>query len=119
MPSARHHRWKDLPADSPMEKIERRQVVGERAMLSLVHLAQGCDVPSHRHDNEQFSCVLRGRVRFGLGEPGTDAYRETEVAASEMLHLPGGVPHAAFAIEDSEVLDVFAPPSTETGLDRR
>jgi quercetin dioxygenase-like cupin family protein len=75
--------------------------------------------PCRQHDNEQFSCVLRGRIRFVLGEPGTAAYRETEVTAGEMLHLPGGVPHAAFAIEDSEVLDVFAPPSAETGLDRR
>ena len=119
MPSAHHHRWQELPADHPMEKIERRRVIGDKAMLSLVHLTQGCDVPSHQHDNEQFSHVLRGRIRFGLGEPGTSGYQETEVAAGEMLHLPGGVLHSAHAVEESEVLDVFAPPSTETGIDRR
>jgi quercetin dioxygenase-like cupin family protein len=119
MASATHYPWQELPADRPMDKIERRRVIGERAMLSLVHLEAGCDVPSHQHDNEQFSHILRGRIRFGLGAPGTSAYREIEVAGGEMLHLPGGVPHAAYALEESEVLDVFVPPSAETGLDRR
>ncbi|MCP3978516.1 MAG: cupin domain-containing protein [bacterium] len=119
MSGALVHRWSDLESDRPMEKIERRRVVGERAMLSLVVLSEGCDVPTHRHDNEQFAHVLRGRIRFGLGERDTPGYREVEVAAGEVLQLPGGVPHSAYAIEESEVLDVFAPPSETTGIDRR
>ena len=29
------------------------------------------DVDTHQHDNEQFAHVVRGRVRFGLGETGS------------------------------------------------
>jgi quercetin dioxygenase-like cupin family protein len=72
----------------------------------------------HTHENEQFAVVLRGRLRFGL--PGRDgsAPREIVVSAGEMLHLPAGVPHSAFAIEETLVLDIFSPPSEKTGIDR-
>ena len=115
--SATVHRWSEMPSDRPMEKIERRRVVGEQAMISLVVLAKGCDVPSHQHDNEQFAHIVRGRVRFGLGEPGRSGFREVELGAGEVLQLPAGCPHSAYAIEESEVLDVFAPPSEATGID--
>jgi len=101
-----------------MEKIERRRVVGKQAMLAWVRLEAGCQVPSHQHDNEQFAHILRGRVRFGLGEPGSLPYREVELGPGEVLQLPGGCLHSAHALEDSEVLDVFAPPSESTGIDR-
>lgn len=111
------YRWTDLPMDAPMALLERRRVIGEKSMLSHVTLKKGCAVPSHAHANEQFACILSGRLRFGLGEPGGPAYREVEVAAGGVLHLPSGVPHSALAVEDTVVLDVFSPPSATTGID--
>jgi len=100
-----------------MEKLIRRRVIGEQAMISLVILEKGCDVPSHAHPNEQFAHMVRGRCRFGLGEPGSSDYYEVELTAGEILHLPGGVPHSAFAIEECEIMDILAPPSETTGID--
>ena len=106
-------RWTDLPADSPMPLLERRRVIGSQCMISHVTLTKGCTVPSHTHANEQMVCVLSGCLRFTLASGTTD------VRAGEVLYLPPHAPHAAVALEDTTVLDVFAPPSATTGIDRR
>jgi len=114
--SALHHRWDDLTCDRPLEQLVRRRVIGERVMLSHVTLEEGCHVESHAHENEQMAVVLSGAVRFAIGA-GKDA-RTLDVRAGEVLHLPSGLPHAATALEESVVLDVFSPPSEATGIDR-
>lgn len=114
--NALHHRWDDLSCDRPLERLVRRRVIGERVMLSHVTLEKGCHVESHAHENEQMAVVLSGAVRFALGD-GDDA-STLDVRAGEVLHLPSGLPHAATALDDSVVLDVFSPPSEATGIDR-
>jgi quercetin dioxygenase-like cupin family protein len=101
-----------------MELLERQRVIGEQAMISRVFLKKGCDVPTHSHVNEQFSCVLSGRLRFGLGAEGSLQRKEVVVGPEEVLHLPSNLPHSAYAEEDTVVLDIFSPPSQTTGIDR-
>lgn len=116
-----HHttyRWQDMESDAPMELLTRRRIIGERAMLSHVTLEKGCFVPSHAHENEQFVCVLSGKMKFRLG-PIDDNPKEVVVSGGEVLYLPSNTPHEAEAIEHSVVLDVFSPPSATTGIDRR
>lgn len=112
------YRWSDLKVDAPMALLERRRVVGERMMLSNVLLKKGCDVPLHQHENEQFAVVMSGKVRFGLGAPGTPQRREVVLGAGEVLHLPANVPHSALALEETVILDMFSPISETTGIDR-
>jgi quercetin dioxygenase-like cupin family protein len=111
-------RWDALPVDRPMPLLERRRVIGAQAMISHVTLRKGFAVPTHSHDNEQFACLLSGKMRFGLGAEGSPDRREVVLNGGEVLHLPGGVPHSAEALEDSVILDVFSPPSEKTGIDR-
>lgn len=111
------HVWDRLPVDHPLAKIDRRRVIGSQTMISQVHLHKGFSVESHRHENEQFAVVVSGRVRFGLGEPGTDEYSEHVLEGGSVLHLPGNLPHSAEALEDSLILDIFSPPSEATGVD--
>ena len=101
-----------------MPQLERRRVIGEQAMISHVTLHKGCMVPTHAHTNEQFCCVLSGRLRFGLGAEGSPERREVTVSAGEVLHLPSNLPHSAEALEETVVLDVFSPPSERTGIDQ-
>ena len=116
-PDAVAYRWTELATDRPMELLARRRIIGRRVMLSEILLEKGCSVPSHQHENEQFACVLRGRIRFGLGDP-TDPWRkEMVLTGGQVLHLPVNVPHAAEALEETLVLDVFSPPSEKTGID--
>lgn len=85
-------------------------------MISEITLNKGCDVPMHHHENEQMSCVLTGWLRFTI--QSTDgSTRQHDVRAGEVMHLPSQVPHAALAIEETVVLDIFSPPSATTGID--
>lgn len=116
--SATVYRWDELSVDKPMPLLERRRVIGKNAMISQVLLKKGCDVPTHSHENEQITCVLSGRLRFGLGAVGSSQRRELVVAAGQALLLPANEPHSAFAEEETLVLDIFSPPSATTGIDR-
>jgi quercetin dioxygenase-like cupin family protein len=115
--SAVVYRWEELEEDAPMALLTRKRVIGERAMISRVVLGKGCHVPSHAHDNEQFACLLAGKIKFVIGEVGEPESEEVVVAAGEVMHLPPNVPHGAEALEDAVVLDIFSPPSEKTGID--
>ena len=103
----RLERWDELAWEPVTDVIRRRLVTGERAMLAQVFLDRGAVVPRHAHENEQFTYILEGALRFWLGEAGE---REIIVRAGEVLHIPSGVPHKAEALEDTLDLDVFCPP---------
>jgi quercetin dioxygenase-like cupin family protein len=115
---ATRHIWSELAQDSPMAKITRKRIFGEKMMVSEVRLTKGFDLASHAHENEQFVVMLTGRCTFGLGAPGTPDYKEIELKGGEVLVLPGHVPHSCRALEDSHILDLFSPISETTGVDR-
>ena len=101
------HRWEDAPHEELSPTISRRLVTGERTMLAHIYLKKGALVPLHHHDNEQFSYILEGALRFWIGSEDGE---EIIVRAGEVLHLPSHVPHKAEALEDTLNLDVFTPP---------
>jgi quercetin dioxygenase-like cupin family protein len=115
--TARAYRWVEVAKDQPMALLERQRIVGERVMLSRVVLKQGCVVPMHQHENEQFACLVSGRLRFEIGAPGSDGARTLTAEGGDVVHFPSNVPHAAEALEDTVVIDVFSPPSETTGID--
>lgn len=115
---ATRYRWDDLETDRPMALLTRRRIIGEQMMISQVHLEKGCVVASHAHDNEQFACVVSGRIRFGLGNENSSDFEQVELVAGDVLHLPSNVLHSAEAIEDTLILDLFSPPSEKTGIDQ-
>ncbi len=122
--SARHLKWSELPSDSPMARITRQRVIGEKMMVSRVRLEPGFLVPTHRHENEQLVVVLEGRCRFwvedgawdGAAGPGPTS-RVVDLRAGEVMHLPANVPHGCEALEPTLILDLFSPVSERTGVD--
>lgn len=115
---AKRYRWDDLEIDRPIALLSRKRVIGQQMMISHVFLKKGCVVASHAHENEQFACVISGRIRFGLGDEYSSDYQQVELTAGEVLHLPSNVLHSAEAIEDTLILDIFSPPSEKTGIDQ-
>ena len=119
MPDAQFFGFPDLPVDKPMELLERRRVHGEHITVAQIRLEKGCQVPLHQHENEQFSLIVLGRLRFEIGGEGSAGRRELVLLPGELLHLPPGVPHSAFAEEETLVLDLFGPPATTSGIDQK
>ena len=108
--SVTHHRWADMPKEPLSDLLERRLITGDRMMLAHVYLKKGCVVPKHSHQNEQFTYILEGALRFLVGDDGAE---EIVVRAGEVLHLPGNVPHEAHALEDTLDVDIFYPPRAD------
>jgi quercetin dioxygenase-like cupin family protein len=102
-----HHRWEDLPEEGMGGAITRRFVAGGQAMVAEISLKAGDVAPRHSHPNEQVTCLLSGAMRFQLGAAGE---HELVARAGEILVIPADLPHGAEALEDTRVLDIFAPP---------
>ena len=95
--------WDAEPVEPLNERIGRQMLNGEAMTLARITLAQGALVPEHSHPNEQIATVLSGRLRFRLGD------EERVVDAGASILIAGDVPHEVEALEDSVVLDAFAP----------
>jgi len=82
-----------------------RQVLAYTTNLMLVrHLFEkGWVGARHSHPHEQLVYMIRGHLRFTGGDQTFD------VRTGDSFVVPGGIEHQASALEDSEVLDVFAP----------
>ena len=99
------HRWDDMPREELSDTIGRRLISGDQAMIAHVYLKEGAVVPRHEHHNEQVTYILEGALEFSF-----DDRDDIVVRAGEVLLIPGGVPHAALALEDTLDVDVFCPP---------
>jgi quercetin dioxygenase-like cupin family protein len=98
------YRLADIALEPMSPLLSRQFVTGSQAMLARILLKKGCVVPEHSHPNEQIAFVLSGALEFVVaGIPQV-------VRAGEILVIPGNVPHSATALEDTEDLDLFAPP---------
>lgn len=100
-------RWQNVPLDLMRGSITRRFVHSEKMMVGQIHFKKGDSVPAHRHDNEQYTYVLTGALRFRFGEQQDE---EVVVGAGEIVLIPSNLLHSARADEDTFELDIFCPP---------
>jgi quercetin dioxygenase-like cupin family protein len=105
-----HSRWNDVELEQLSPVLSRKLLVGDRMMLAQVFLKKGCVVPRHQHENEQYTYILEGGLRFWIGE---DEKQVIDVMAGQVLHIPSMVWHKAEALEDTLDLDVFDPPRAD------
>jgi quercetin dioxygenase-like cupin family protein len=98
------HRWEESGFEELTPAIRRQAIHGETMTVARIRLRKGAAVERHEHVHEQVANVLRGRLKFVLGDG-----EEHVVAAGESIVLAPNVPHAAEALEDCDVLDVFSP----------
>ena len=100
-------RWDDMPLEKMRGGMSRRYVHSDRMMVAQVNFAKGDSVPAHRHENEQYTYVLTGGLRFLFGEAQDE---EVVVGPGEIVFIPSGLLHSASADEDTFELDIFDPP---------
>ncbi len=100
-------RWNEIPREKLNNLLERQIINGERIMLTHIYLKKGAIVPTHQHENEQLSYILKGKLKFWVGQEMDQTYT---VRDGEVLHLPSGVFHGAEAIEETLSIDIFSPP---------
>ena len=99
--------WNEMPRERVTNRIDRRIVCGDGMMVAHVYLEKGAVVSEHSHHNEQLTYVLKGKLRFWVGENFSQVF---DVGEGEILHLPSNVPHKAEALEETLDVDIFNPP---------
>jgi quercetin dioxygenase-like cupin family protein len=99
----RHHRLSEIPEERLNPHLTRRFFTGERITMAFVKLDQGCVVPEHRHESEQFTYAVSGSLRLRIGG------EELVLRAGELVEIPSNVPHEAWADEEFTGIDVFSP----------
>lgn len=108
MPDGPLIRWAASPAPAG---IAASAAAGERLSAARYVLDPGAVVPEHRHPEEEFGQVVKGRLELGVG----GAVHVLD--AGEAFVIPGGVPHGARALDAGcELLECYAPAR---GRDRR
>lgn len=86
------------------EKISRRVVSGEQGMIVIWRMAAGAYVAPHSHPHEQIAWMQSGSMKMRVGD------ETRSCGPGDFVVIPGGVEHEAWFHEDTEVVDVFAPP---------
>ena len=103
MPSAVLHRWDAIPSQELAPGIRRRFLTTGRMTVAHFNLARGATVPKHSHDHEQLSYVVSGALTFHV------AGEDTVVRAGEAIQIPSWAEHSVDVLEDTLVIDTFAP----------
>jgi quercetin dioxygenase-like cupin family protein len=102
--------WNDIPLETMGVGISRRFAHSGRLMIAQVSFPKGKIVPAHRHDNEQATYMITGRLRFLFGD---DQQEEIIIGPGEILFIPGKLLHSAEALDDVFELDIFDPPRAD------
>jgi len=93
-----------IPAEKMTDKITRRIVAGEKSMAVWVDIKAGAHAAAHSHPHEQIVWMIKGKMDFRIGSD------RRVLKAGDVAVIPGGVEHEAWCQEDTEVVDIFAPP---------
>jgi quercetin dioxygenase-like cupin family protein len=94
--------------------VHGRAAIGEQASLVYLELDPDTVVPEHRHPHEQTGILLKGGVRFTVGDETKD------LRPGDMWVIPGNTPHDVVAGPDgATIVELFAPPREDwAGLER-
>jgi quercetin dioxygenase-like cupin family protein len=88
--------------------VSAQAVEGDRMTLAVIDLEPGRAVPEHRHDNEQLGILIRGTMRFRVGDETRD------LAPGDTWRVLSNVPHEVTAgPEGALAVECFAPARTD------
>lgn len=97
--------WGSLERENVRKGVSRAGFRGEDVLLVMNWLEPGMEARPHSHACEQVVYVVKGRMRFTIGDD------EIEIGAGGLVRIPPDVVHYGEVIGNEEVLnlDVFAP----------
>jgi quercetin dioxygenase-like cupin family protein len=93
-----------LPWERINDKITRRVLAGNKGMIVWWKLKAGARAAAHQHHHEQIVWMLKGRMDCRMGS------ERRSMIGGDVAVIPANIEHEGFFPEDSELVDVFAPP---------
>jgi len=96
--------WEDLPLNSVNPFKSYRTFKGEKIKIHLLTLEPGYVGGKHRHQSEQISVILKGRMKVKMGK------EEQIVQEGDLVHIPENLPHQTETLgEETIIIEVFSP----------
>ncbi|MFM1794773.1 MAG: hypothetical protein RL642_1158 [Bacteroidota bacterium] len=86
-----------------IEGIIGQYVHGSSTTFGLVHIDEGSHLPLHHHPHEQVTFMLEGKLKMQIGD------EEVILESGHVKVIPSNTPHAAVALTDCKLIDVFSP----------
>ena len=84
--------------------VQRKTLaVGVHTLMSKFVLAEGSELPMHKHPHEQIGFLVSGRLLLTIGE------KSCELTPGDSWAVPGDVEHGAKVMEAAEAIEVFYP----------
>lgn len=97
--------WDMATREQVRPGVERAAFRGDYSMLVMNWLSPGMEPRAHSHPFDQVSYILRGRMRFTIGDEVLD------IGPGMVVRIPAGVEHCGETVGTEVVmnLDVFSP----------
>lgn len=108
------YNWDELPSRQLNTLVHGKVVQTEKAMVARLTAPAGKLVNMHKHDFDQITNILRGKMRWIIEGEG-----ERVVGPWDVMVMPAGVAHGGEIIEETEYLDVFVPPNQDFTWDKQ
>ena len=90
--------------NAPAEGVKLKSLTyGEKTHMCEFVVNAGSAVPEHSHPHEQTGYLVSGKIVLLMEGETLDA------EPGDSWSIAGNVPHAANAIEDSVIVEVFSP----------
>jgi len=93
-----------IPEEKITDKITRRVLSGEKGMMVWWDIKTGTHAAAHSHPHEQIVWMIKGKCEARIGT------ERRVVNPGDVAVIPGGVEHELWFHEDTELVDIFAPP---------
>jgi unsaturated pyranuronate lyase len=101
--------WRRMEQEQMNARIGRKVLHGSNVTVARIELQKYAVVPEHSHVHEQVTTVERGALKFKI------AGKDLTLGPGETLLIESNEPHSVEALEDSVVVDVFAPVREDWG----
>jgi quercetin dioxygenase-like cupin family protein len=95
--------WDSMEKEIMNDKIWRKVISGEKAMVAQIFIARDGVVPTHQHESEQLSYAVEGAIKLVVEG------KEVVLHKGEVILIPSNVPHSAVALQDYLGIEVFSP----------
>lgn len=95
--------WAGVNKEVLNDRMSRKVITGERAMIAEINITKGGVVPLHQHESEQITYCLEGALKLEIEG------NEFVLHPGELLVIPSKVPHTALALDDFRGFDIFSP----------
>ncbi len=102
---ARQINWEELAREAVRPGVTRSGFRGEQVLMVMNYLEPGMEVRPHSHPFEQIAYIVKGRMKFTVGE------EVHELGPGGVIHIPPDAVHCGEPLGDELVmnLDIFSP----------